>query len=75
VQVIHSAQLEKFILRSRKDTTEELLLAFSFVLVVASTATGQGGDYTAIDFPWASSTLDGEQGGSISRVHYGILER
>src|SRR5713226_10195414 len=36
---------------------KNLLLAFSVALGVASTAMGQGGGYTAIDFPGASATL------------------
>src|SRR5216683_1574505 len=36
---------------------KNLLLAFSLALGVASTAMGQGGGYTAIDYPGASQTL------------------
>ncbi len=46
---------------------KNLLLAFSVALGVASTAMGQGGGYSAIDVPGASSTLDWEvnKGGDI----------
>src|SRR5215471_12461952 len=36
---------------------KNLLVAFSVALGVTSTAIGQGGGYTAIDFPGASQTL------------------